>query len=101
MLIQPYLLPKSATAFYTLIEIRATLHTYIADKQLLNPQDKAYVNVTTDQALLEGLSDGKSKEKEKLRDIEFMKRDEVLKQLVDRMQAWYEVRGEGKNTILK
>lgn len=77
------------------------LNAYIVEKQLLNPQDQAYVNVTADQALLEGLSDGKSKEKEKLRNVEFMKRDEVLKQLVERMQAWYEIQAEGKDTILK
>jgi len=67
---------------------------------LLNPRDQAYVDVVTDPALLEGLSDGKSKEKEKLCAVEFMKRDEVAKKLVEQMQAWYEIRGEGKDTVL-
>jgi len=92
---------KCASALYTLVEVRTLVDEYIVSKQLLNPRDPAYVNVTTDPMLLEGLSDGKSKEKEKLQAIEFMKRDEVTKKLIGQMQAWYEIRSEGRDTILK
>jgi translation initiation factor 2D len=92
---------KSTTALYTQVEVRALLNEYITSKQLLNSRDKAYVNISTDQALLETLSDGKSKEKDRLQEVAFMKRDELLTRLLEKMQAWYEIRGEGKETVVK
>jgi translation initiation factor 2D len=57
--------------------------------------------VSADQALLEALSDGRNKDKAEILAMEFMKRDAVLKVLMEKMQAWYEIRVEGKDTVVK
>jgi translation initiation factor 2D len=86
---------------YTHVELRSLLNAYITAKQLKNANDQAYVNVSADQALLEALSDGRNKEKNDILAMEFMKRDEVLRVLMEKMQAWYEIRCEGKDTVVK
>ena len=65
---------------------------YIAAKSLANPNDQSYLNLGSDNVLLTSL--GSPVE-------EFMKRDEVFRRLLDRMQLWHEIRVEGKDRVLK
>ncbi|KIK64969.1 hypothetical protein GYMLUDRAFT_56467 [Collybiopsis luxurians FD-317 M1] len=102
----------SPSELYTSNQLRSLLNAYIAAKQLVNPHDQAYINL--DELLAEcvssskgdggGKSSGKSgggasggrkvksksdgKEMEKRSNVEFMKRDELLKGIVDKMQPW-------------
>jgi translation initiation factor 2D len=79
---------------YALPEIKTILETYIATKQLVNSQDQAYINVAQDNVLLTSLVlNGPN--------AEFMKRDELLKRLLDKMQAWYGVKVEGRDPALQ
>jgi translation initiation factor 2D len=71
--------------------LKAILNAYVSDKQLVNPRDQSYINVGTDNVLVTSLS---------ISD-EFMKRDEVLKRLVEKMQPWHEVKLDGKEAVLR
>ena len=70
-------------------------------KQLLNPKDQAYVNVTEDSILLNALSDLKASERKQLQEVEFLRRNEVADKIIKNMQPWYEISGEGKDSVLK
>ena len=59
----------------------------------MNPNDRAYINI--DAALLSAL-----KSKNSTEEIEFMKRDDLTKKLVEKMQAWYSI-GVGEERVTK
>jgi translation initiation factor 2D len=76
------------------------LNEYVTSRQLLNARDQSYVNLSADKVLSETLS-SHGKNKNGPQEIEFIKRDELSKRLLEKMQAWYEIRGEGKDTVVK
>lgn len=82
------------STLYTLPEIKALVNTYIATHDLVNPNDQAYINI--DPLLLSTLSSKNATEP-----LEFLKRDDLVKKLVEKMQPWYEIRVEGKDPIVK
>jgi len=97
---------KSTTALYTLVEMKSIVNDYITSRNLVNPQIQAYINL--DPLLASCISSGKSakgkskgKEPETREEVEFMKRDELTKAILDKMQSWYEVKVEGKDPIVK
>lgn len=59
------------------------------------------MNVILDQPLIEGLSTGDKRGKEKLQEKVFMKRVEVVQKLMEHMEVWYEIRGGGRKTELR
>ena len=86
------------------------LNSYIASRQLVNPRDQAYI--TLDDILYNCLSTkvpGKLKSKQK--DSEstdgepelsrFMKRDELTRNILERMQPWFEISTDGHDPQLK
>ena len=79
---------------YTLAEIKTLLNEYIVSHNLVNPNDRSYINV--DELLLFTLSSKTNPEP-----LEFLKRDELTHRLVDKMQAWYEISVEGKEPVIK
>jgi len=90
---------------YSLNDIRALLNAYLTSKGLINKVDQAYINlnstllacVTSKSAGEAGKKAGRgSQEAEGQQPLEFMKRDELLKKIVEHMQSWYEVKAEGK-----
>ncbi|OAX35496.1 hypothetical protein K503DRAFT_696918 [Rhizopogon vinicolor AM-OR11-026] len=81
------------SALYTHIDIKAALNKYVADHQLVNTHDQSYINVAADELLRVTLS-GKS---ENMGTTEFLKREEVIERLSEKMQNWYEIRAEGKD----
>lgn len=87
----------SSSAFYTYSDLKTAVNTYVAAHQLINARDQSYVNVGMDQVLLTTISaKGEAPE-----GLEFLKREEVVRRLSDKMQSWYEVRVEGRDPLLK
>jgi translation initiation factor 2D len=73
-------------------ELKSLFTAYVNEKSLANANDQSYVNLEADNILSTSLG---------LRGEEFMKRDEVFRRLLEKMQAWYQVEVEGKDTVLK
>jgi hypothetical protein len=87
------------------MQIRSLLNSYITTNNLVNPNDQAYINL---DELLYSCVSAKLKGKAKGKDIEpqpeisrFMKRDELLKEIVGKMQSWYTIRAERKDPVTK
>ncbi|KAF8637107.1 hypothetical protein AX17_003011 [Amanita inopinata Kibby_2008] len=96
---------KSKT-LYNMHEIKALLNSYISEHNLTNPRDQAYVNL--DQVLMDCVyariqtkSKNKNTEEESSSLKEFMKREELSKKIIKKMQDWYEVHREGENVVQK
>ena len=86
-------------------QIRSLLNSYIAANNLVNANDQAYINL---DELLYSCVSAKSKGKAKGKDVEpeselsrFMKRDELTKSIIGKMQSWYAIRTEGKDPVTK
>jgi translation initiation factor 2D len=99
--------PRSTSNLYTPNDIRGLLNKYITSQQLINPHDQAYINlneplITCITAKHPGEA-GKKAEKtpgedESSSPPEFMKREELMRGIVEHMQPWHEVKAEGKDT---
>ncbi|KAF8968770.1 hypothetical protein BDZ97DRAFT_1654726 [Flammula alnicola] len=90
---------------YTGVQIRSLVNSYITAHHLVNPNEQAYINLDD---LLYSCAAAKSKGKAKNKDPEpepamsrFMKRDELTKNIVGKMQSWYEIGVEGKDPVTK
>ncbi|KAF8064203.1 eukaryotic translation initiation factor SUI1 family protein [Lyophyllum atratum] len=94
----------SSTNVYSLAEVKSVLNSYISSNSLVNPREQAYINL--DERLYNCVSSkakGKSKGKDGEKEpgpMEFMKREELTKAILDRMQSWYEV-SDGKDVVRK
>lgn len=86
---------------FTQVEIRSIVNGYVTAKQILNPKDQAYVNVTEDPSLFDALSDTRASERKQLQEIGFLRRNEVADGIIKNMQPWYEITGEGKDSVVK
>lgn len=86
---------------FTQVEIRSIVNGYVTSKQLLNPQNQAYVDVTEDSTLLDALSDLKACERKQLQEAGFLRRNEVIDKIVGKMQPWFEITGEGREPVVK
>ena len=93
----------SKTALYTLLEIKTLLNTYIASKNLINQNDQAYINLDElFYACVSWKTKGrKAGGEEEAPPMKFMKRDELAKSVTEKMQSWYEIRVEGRETVRK
>jgi translation initiation factor 2D len=83
----------SVSALYTLSEIRTILNNYITAQDLVNKNEQQYINLDN---VLSAVMTSKVNEP-----AEFMKRDELMRKLVEKMQHWYEVQVEGKESMVK
>lgn len=73
------------------------MNKYITTRQLTNPRDQTYVNVGTDEVLLATVcAKGEAPES-----VEFLKREDVIRRLSEKMQSWYGIHAEGKDPVLK
>ncbi|KAF7980439.1 hypothetical protein HWV62_38284 [Athelia sp. TMB] len=84
----------STSTLYTMPELKGLINGYIASHNLVNPNDQAYINI---DALLRSTIASKNSTEE----LEFMKRDELTRRLVDKLQPWHEINIEGKEPITK
>ena len=87
----------SSSALYSYSDLKSAVNKYVDARQLTNPRDRSYVNVGTDKVLLSTVcAKGEAPES-----VEFLKREEIVRRLSEKMQSWYEVQAEGKDPILK
>ena len=87
----------SSSALYSYSDLKAAVNTYVDGRQLTNPRDRSYVNVGTDEVLLSTVcAKGEAPES-----VEFLKREDVVRRLSEKMQSWYEVQAEGKDPVMK
>ncbi|KAH6904451.1 eukaryotic translation initiation factor SUI1 family protein [Coprinopsis sp. MPI-PUGE-AT-0042] len=87
---------------YTPSEVRTILFEYVQAKDLINPNNKAYVNLDGVLAAclaVKPKAKGKAAEPEALAD--FVKRDDLVKRVLAKMQGWYEVVAPGKDPVQK
>ncbi|KAJ4001159.1 eukaryotic translation initiation factor SUI1 family protein [Lentinula boryana] len=101
----------SPSNLYNLQEVRSLLSSYFATHQLVNSHDQAYINL--DRILMmcvvpkPKLKSSKNKsssakaESEPQAEVEFMKRDDLIKGVLDTMQSWYQVRNAGDDVLPK
>ncbi|KAJ7279119.1 eukaryotic translation initiation factor SUI1 family protein [Mycena rebaudengoi] len=95
--------PKS---LYDVAEVRTLLNGYITTNALVNAAEQAYINLDARLAAVVAPAP-KIKNKFKGQDarepppVEFMKRDELTKNVLQQMQAWYEVKAPGKDPVVK
>ncbi|KAJ7737885.1 eukaryotic translation initiation factor SUI1 family protein [Mycena maculata] len=96
----------SSKILYELLEVRSMLNEYITSKALVNPREQAYINL---DPLLSGAiapkvksrSKGQGTETSPAAAIEFMKRDELTKGVLEQMQPWHEVKAPGRDPVVK
>ncbi|KAK7470327.1 hypothetical protein VKT23_001758 [Stygiomarasmius scandens] len=96
----------STSNLYSLQEVRTLLNSYIASQDLVNKHEPAFIDLDAAlvSCILSTQGSGKSKGKNKVpatQETEFMRREELSKNVVEKMQRWYQVRAEGKDTVIK
>ncbi|KAG7087712.1 hypothetical protein E1B28_013659 [Marasmius oreades] len=95
----------SLSNLYSLHEIRELIDAYITSQDLVNKYERAYINLDpTLLSCVSAKSQGKSKkgaEDNAQQEVEFMRRDELMIKIVDKMQSWYGVVAEGKEMVTK
>ena len=86
-------------------EIRDLLNAYIKTHNLVNLRESAYINLDD---LLYSCVSAKTEGKAKNKDVEpeptmskFMKREELTRNVLEKMQSWYEIRVDGKDPVTK
>ncbi|KAI5118465.1 hypothetical protein M0805_003726 [Coniferiporia weirii] len=84
---------KDSSALYTLQDVKTVLNDYITDKSLVNPHQKQFINVDDS---LGGVFASKGSDVP-----EFMKRDELTRRFIEKMQPWHRVESEGKDPVIK
>ncbi|SJL15774.1 uncharacterized protein ARMOST_19279 [Armillaria ostoyae] len=94
----------STSDLYSIPEIRALLNNYITSNDIVNQRDPAYINLDDllrSCVVAKPSSSKKGKEPEPPQSHDFMRRDDLYKKVLERMQSWYEVRAEGKDPVVK
>jgi translation initiation factor 2D len=87
----------SSPALYSYSDLRLAVNKYVDARQLINTRDRSYVNVRTDEVLLSTVcAKGEAPE-----NIEFLRREDIVRRLSEKMESWYEVQAEGKDPLLK
>ncbi|KIO18755.1 hypothetical protein M407DRAFT_31589, partial [Tulasnella calospora MUT 4182] len=76
---------QSSGGLYTTTEISSLLNTYVKDKSLTHPTERAFV-VTDD--LLKNVLRKRGEDP-----VEFVRRDELVQRIRDAMQAWHSIGG--------
>ena len=75
--------------------MKVILNAYITAKALVNPQKQQLIDI--DEFLDGVLSSGKGSNAVP----ESMKREDLLKRLVDKMQPWHRIEVDGKDPVIK
>ncbi|KAK0209037.1 eukaryotic translation initiation factor SUI1 family protein [Desarmillaria ectypa] len=95
----------STSDLYSIPEIRTLLNNYITSKDIVNQHDRAYINLDNllrSCVVAKAPSSKKGKEPEPPQQShDFMRRDDLYRKVLERMQSWHEVRAEGKDPVVK
>ncbi|KZT25056.1 hypothetical protein NEOLEDRAFT_1093490 [Neolentinus lepideus HHB14362 ss-1] len=98
---------QEASTLFLLADLRIFLNAYITSHNLVNAHQQQFINVSEDPVLLSAITGplpGKPKPREEGNspaDTDFLKREDIMKRLVERMQAWHEIRVDGKSGVVK
>ncbi|KAJ3522981.1 hypothetical protein NMY22_g11649 [Coprinellus aureogranulatus] len=87
------------SSLYTPAEVRALVFDYVAKQDLVNKADKSYIDLDNLLRSFLEVKAGKGKQPEAVGD--FIKRDELVKKIMAKMQNWYEVQVPGKDPVQK
>ncbi|KAJ7041154.1 eukaryotic translation initiation factor SUI1 family protein [Mycena alexandri] len=100
----------SAKTLYELTEVRTLLNEYITAETLVNPREQAYINLDsllsdtvtpTPKAKTKTKGKGTETSAAAAAPVEFMKRDELTKGVLEQMQSWHEVKAPEKDPVVK
>ena len=80
---------NSSSALYTVQEVKAVLSSHIQAKNLVNAHKQQFINVRSDDVLSIVLA---SKNEPVV--PEFMKREDLAKRIVEKMQPWHRIDSE-------
>jgi translation initiation factor 2D len=101
MLLSLFAAISSKGNLYTSTQVGQILNDYINAHNLANQNEKAYVNL--DDVLYACVSSRRNpKAQLSAKDekpLQFMRRDELVRIILQRMQSWYEVRTEGRDVV--
>ena len=107
MALNPHDSSISTKTLYSLAEIKALLSSYTNSNSLMSPANQAYVNldgrlVTCLSAKPSGKSKTISTEPEPSSGPSgTVKREELIKKVLDKMQSWYEVNAGQEEVVRK
>ena len=88
------LIRLSPKDLYLLTDLRKIIDEYTASRSLANTREQQYIH--PDELLLSMLVAPKSGET-----IQYLKRDEAVKRVSERMQSWHEVVVDGKDPVIR
>jgi hypothetical protein len=85
---------SSPKDLYSRADLRTIINEYTASHSLANAREQQYIH--PDELLLSVLVAPKSEET-----LPYLKRDETVKRLSERMQSWHEVVVDGKDPVIR
>ncbi|KAI6038681.1 hypothetical protein EDC04DRAFT_3018170 [Pisolithus marmoratus] len=88
---------EGGSTLYTYADLKVAVIKYVTTRQLVNAHDQAYINVGQDEVLLSTVA----RKNESGDSLEFLKREEVVQRLLEKMQNWYKIRAEGQEPLLR
>ena len=102
--VHSFWLRQSKTELFTSTQISQLINKYIKTHNLVNQNDQAYINL--DDLLRASVSvkvktNAKAESGDAERPLQFMRRDELVKNFLERMQSWYEIQVGGKEVVIK
>jgi translation initiation factor 2D len=77
-------------------EIKTLLDSYISSRNLAKTKDKAYINL--DDLLRECIYAKQQFKQAIASDVESIKREELVKRVIGKMQNWYEIERNGETS---
>lgn len=94
----------SKTELYTSTQIGQLINKYIETQSLVNQNDRAYVNL--DDLLrgcifAKGTTNARKEGADAEKHMQFMRRDDVVKSVLEKMQSWYEIHVMDKEVVTK
>ena len=85
---------SSPKDLYSSADLRTIINEYTASHSLVNARDQRYIH--PDELLLSVLVPPRSDET-----LQYLKRDEAVNRLSERMQDWHEVIVDGKDPVIR
>jgi translation initiation factor 2D len=99
-----FLVATSKTELFASTQISQLINKYIKTHNLVNQNDQAYVNLDDllrASVLVKVKTNAKAETGDAEKPLQFMRRDELVKNVLERMQSWYEIRVGGKEVVIK
>lgn len=92
----------SKTELFASTQISQVINKYIKTHNLVNQNDQAYVNLDDLlRASVKVKTNVKAESGDAEKPLQFMRRDELVRNVLERMQSWHEIRVGGKEVVIK